>query len=104
MSDELKKIRAEKMAALGKKIEAVEEKVGEIRAEQNEFTWTDFGYDEPEWGFRESEEMPGAFDLCQKGETVAMTGDPSWAMLVCDLLNRARLEELIVGKGAEKDD
>ena len=71
---------------------------------QREFTWADFGFDEPEWGFRESNEMPGAFDICQRGQTVALSGDPKWSMLVCDLLNRARLEELIVTKGEEKDD
>ena len=39
MSDELKRIRAEKIAALGKKISQVGEEVGALRAMQREFTW-----------------------------------------------------------------
>ena len=104
MSDELEKIRAEKMAALNEKINAVEEQFEDIQSMKKEFTWADFGFDEPIWGFRESTEMAGAFDVCQQGETVAITGDPRWAMLVCDLLNRAKMEELIMQEGAEKNE
>ena len=68
---------------------------------QKEFTWADFGFDEPEWGFKESDEMDGAFDICQRHQMVAMTADPRWAMLVTDLLNRAKLEELIMNHNRE---
>ena len=105
MTDELDEIRKKKMAEISDKMKQVEKDVEEVRAMQNEFTWADFGFDEPMWGFRESEDMPGAFDVCQQGETVALTGDPRWAMLVTDLLNRAKLEELIVNsKEGEEDD
>jgi hypothetical protein len=104
MNDELSEIRRKKMEALRSKVSDVQEKVDEIQAMQREFTWSDFGFDEPEWGFRESGEMPGAFDVCQRGQTVALTGDPKWAMLVTDLLNRARLEELTLTHGGESDE
>ena len=103
MSDELAKIRAEKMAALGKKITDVEEQFEDIQALKNEFSWNDFGYDEPEWGFRASTDVPDAYEVCQKGQTVALTQSPEWAMLVCDLLNRAKLEELIMSRGAKNE-
>tara|TARA_R100000005_G_C4961151_1_gene177785 strand:+ start:10 stop:327 length:318 start_codon:yes stop_codon:yes gene_type:complete len=98
MSDEIEKIRKKKLEALRAKASKVEKDVDELKAMQKEFTWADFGYDEPEWAFRESEEMPGAFDVCQNRQTVALTGDAKWAMLVTDLLNRARLEELTLTK------
>ena len=105
MSDDLEEIRAKKLAAISEKMDKVEQEVADIRAMQNEFTWADFGYDEPEWGFRESQDVPGAFEICQKREIVALTQDTRWAMLVTDLLNRARLEELIVhSKEGEKDE
>ena len=105
-SDELDRIRAKKVAKVGERIDAFQKDIDEITAMKSDFTWADFGHDEPEWGFRESEEMPSAFDVCQNGQTVALTGDPKWAMLVCDLLNRARLEELIMSyhKGENKDE
>ena len=104
MTDELEKIRAEKMAALGQKITDVEEQFEDIQSMKNEFTWGDFGYDEPEWGFRPSESVPDALEICQKRQVVALTQSPEWAMLVCDLLNRAKLEELIMNQGGEKDE
>ena len=104
MNDELTEIRKKKMEALRAKVSDVQEKVDEIQAMQREFTWSDFGHEEPEWGFRESDEMPGAFDVCQRGHTVALTGDPKWAMLVTDLLNRARLEELTMNHGGGDDE
>lgn len=96
LTDEIDKIRAEKLAALSKKMNEVANEVAEIHAKQQEFTWKDFGFEEPEWGFRESAEMEGAMEICQQGQTVAITGDPRWALLVTDLLNRAKLEELIL--------
>ena len=105
MTDELDEIRKKKIAEISDRIQKVEKDVEEVRAMQKEFTWADFGFDEPEWGFRASEEMEGGIDVCQRGETVAITGDERWAMLVTDLLNRAKLEELIVNsKEGEKDD
>lgn len=103
MTDDIEAIRAKKLAALSEKINKVEEEVAEIRAEQNEFTWADFGYDEPEWGFRESQDMPGATEVCQKGQMVALTADQRWALLVTDLLNRARMEELIASHISAED-
>ena len=96
MTEDLDDIRSKKMAEISDRMKAVEQEVGEIQAMQQEFTWADFGYDEPEWGFRDSQEMEEAIEICQGGETVALTGDARWAMLVTDLLNRAKLEELIV--------
>ena len=51
MSDELAEIRAKKMAALGQKITDAEKQFEEIDAMKNEFTWEDFGFEEPEWDF-----------------------------------------------------
>jgi len=106
MTDDLDEIRAKKVAEMQQKLKEVDEGVEEVRAMQKELTWADFGMDEPPWGFRESQDMPGAFDVCQNGETVALTGDPRWAMLVTDLLNRAKMEEMVVQHktGGEKDD
>ena len=104
MSDELDKIRAERLAALGQKINDVEKDFDDIQALKNEFTWKDFGFDEPEWGVRDSADVPGAFEVCQKHNVVALTQSFEWAMLVSDLLNRAKLEELIMTQGAEKDE
>jgi hypothetical protein len=104
MNDELEKIRAEKMAALGQKITDVEQDFEDIQALKNEFSWKDFGFDEPEWGFRQSQDVPDALEVCQRGQIVALTQSPEWAMLVCDLLNRAKLEELIMTQGAKKDE
>ena len=104
MSEDLEKIRAKKVADMQAKVKGMEKDFEEVRAMQNQFTWADFGYDEPDWGFRVSETMEGAFDVCQQGQIVAMTADAKWALLVTDLLNRARLEELIMTrqeKGAE---
>jgi len=99
MSEDIEAIRRKRLKELQEKANAVQEQVEEIHAMQREFSWEDFGYKEPEWGFRESKEMPGAFDICQKRQTVALTGDPQFAMLVTDLLNRARLEELTLNRG-----
>jgi hypothetical protein len=104
MTDELEEIRAKKMAALGQKITDAEKQFEEIDAMKNEFTWEDFGFEEPEWGFRVSQDVPDAVEVCQKRQTVALTQSPEWAMLVCDLLNRAKLEELIVAQGEKKDE
>jgi len=104
MSDELEKIRAEKMAELGQKITDVEEQFEDIQSLKNEFTWADFGFDEPEWGFKASEDVPDALEVCQRRQIVALTQSPEWAMLVCDLLNRAKLEELIMMQGDKKDE
>jgi hypothetical protein len=98
MSEDIEKIRAKKVAEMQAKIKNMEKDVDEVRAMQNQFTWADFDIDEPDWGFRVSEEMEGAFEVCQQGQIVAMTADPKWALLVTDLLNRARLEELIMTK------
>jgi len=104
MTDELEKIRAEKLAALGQKINDVEKDFEDIQALKNEFTWADFGYDEPEWGVRESQDVPNAFEVCQKRQVVALTQSLEWGMLVSDLLNRAKLEELIMTRGANNDE
>jgi len=101
MSEDIEKIRAKKMAEIQNKMKSVEKDYEEVQAMQNQFTWQDFGFDEPDWGFRLSEEMEGAFEVCQQGQIVAMTADPKWALLVTDLLNRARLEELIMTKEKE---
>lgn len=106
MTDDIEAIRKKKLEAIRKKTAEVEKQADELTLMKNEFTWADFGYEQPEWGFRESQEMPGALDICQRRprhksyETVALTGDPGFAMLVTDLLNRARLEELIMNKEA----
>mgnify|MGYP003114171777 FL=1 len=100
MSEDIEKIRAEKIAALQAKMKKADEENEEITAMKQEFTWSDFGYGEPPFGFRESEEMPGAFDICQERQAVAITGDPRFAMLVTDLLNRAKKEELIINHKA----
>ena len=97
MSEDIEKIRAEKIAALQAKMKKADEENEEITAMKQEFTWADFGYEEPPFGFRESEEMPGAFDICQERQSV---GDPRFAMLVTDLLNRAKKEELIINHKA----
>tara|TARA_R110000824_G_scaffold78641_1_gene198365 strand:+ start:94 stop:420 length:327 start_codon:yes stop_codon:yes gene_type:complete len=102
MSEDIEKIRAKKIADLNEKMTDVSDDLEDIRALQNEFTWADFGFDEPEWGFRESQDVPEAFEICQQGKTVALTQDPRWGMLVTDLLNRAKLEELIMG--VDKDE
>jgi len=104
MTDDIEEIRRKKLEAIRKKASQVEEQTDELRAMQKEFTWADFGYDEPEWAFRESQEMDGAFDVCQKRQTVAITGDPKWAMLVTDLLNRARLEELTLAQRGDESE
>lgn len=104
MTDELAKIRAEKMAALNKKITDAEETFEDIQSLKKDFTWEDFGYDEPEWGVRDSQDVPGAFEVCQKRQVVALTQSFEWGLLVCDLLNRAKLEELIMTEGAEKNE
>lgn len=104
MTDDIEAIRKKKLEAIRKKATEVEEQADELTLMKKEFTWADFGYDEPEWAFRESEEMPGAFDICQKRKTVALTGDPGFAMLVTDLLNRARLEELMTNNGGEENE
>ena len=106
MSDkeDIEKIRAKKVAEMQAKVKDMEKDFEEVQAMQNQFTWADFGFDEPDWGFRLSETMEGAFEICQQGQIVAMSADPKWALLVTDLLNRARLEELIMSRqntGAE---
>lgn len=101
---DIEEIRKKKLEAIRKKATEVEEQADELTLMKKEFTWADFGYDEPEWAFRPSEEMPGAVDICQKGQTVALTGDAGFAMLVSDLLNRARLEELMMNKEAENNE
>jgi len=104
MSEDLEKIRAKKVAEMQAKVKGMKEDFEEVQAMQNQFTWADFGFEEPDWGFRLSETMEGAFEVCQQGQIVAMTADAKWALLVTDLLNRARLEELIMTKqntGAE---
>jgi hypothetical protein len=98
VEEDLEKIRADKLAAISAKMNEVKDEVKDLQAMQNEFTWSDFGFDEPEWAFRDSEEMSGAMEICQRGQTVAITGDPRWALLVTDLLNRAKLEELILSE------
>ena len=104
MTDELAKIRAEKMAALNKKITEAEETFEDIQSMKKEFTWKDFGYEEPEWGVRDSQDVPGAFEVCQKRQVVALTQSMEWGLLVCDLLNRAKMEELIMAQGMMKDE
>ena len=84
MTDDIEAIRKKKLEAIRKKATEVEEQADELTLMKKEFTWADFGYDEPEWAFRPSEEMPGA--------------------LVTDLLNRARLEELMMNKGDENNE
>lgn len=101
---DIEEIRKKKLEAIRKKATEVEEQADELTLMKKEFTWADFGYDEPEWAFRPSEEMPGALDICQKRQTVALTGDAGFAMLVTDLLNRARLEELMMNKEAENNE
>jgi DNA-binding TFAR19-related protein (PDSD5 family) len=54
MSEDIEKIRAEKIAALQAKMKKADEQNEEITAMKQEFTWADFGYEEPPFGFRES--------------------------------------------------
>jgi len=104
MSNELDDIRAKKSAAVSERLKAVSDEIDEIDALKNAFAWKDFGFYEPEWGFRMSQEVPDAFEICQRGQTVALTQDTNWCMLVCDLLNRARMEELIANQGGKMDE
>jgi len=45
-----------------------------------------------DWKFRENNNT-GFFEIMQKDQMVAITQDPRWATLVCDLLNSLELRK-----------